>query len=217
MSSSYHYSDLLEGSIRLLRLLPRDPAANGESRINCRFFHFALLDSRTAHPFEALSYAWGSEENPHSISVDGCNFLVRANLYSALVHLQDDFIERILWIDALCINQQNNAEKGQQVQSMAKIYAKASRAIVWLGEATANGGDAALDYVRAVSGQQDTSIDREPWRKYMIIDLLERPWFQRIWVRKNTSSLRRPRQHAHKIRLGHPGGRRSTSQKSKRW
>ena len=185
MSSSYLYPDLPDGSVRLVRLLPRDPAADEISRVKCCFFPFPLLDSETAHPFEALSYAWGSEENPKSISVDGCNFLVGANLYSALLHLQDDFIERILWVDALCINQENNDEKGRQVQSMAKIYAKASRVIVWLGEAAANGGDAALEYIRAVSNRQTTSVDET--KKELIVDLLGRPWFQRVWVR-NTGS-----------------------------
>ena len=186
MSSSYHYSDLPEGSVRLVRLLPRDPAADEGSRVKCCFLLCPLLKSETAHPFEALSYAWGSEENPKSISVDGCNFLVGANLYSALLHLQDDYIERILWVDALCINQDNNAEKGRQVQSMAKIYAKASRVIVWLGEATANGGDAALEYIRAVSNKQtNTSVDET--KKVLVVDLLGRSWFQRVWVR-NTGS-----------------------------
>ena len=186
MSSSYHYPDLLEGSVRLVRLLPRDPAASENSRIKCCFLPCPLLNSETTHPFEALSYAWGSEENPKSISVDGCDFLVGANLYSALLHLQDDFIERILWVDALSINQENKDEKGQQVQSMAKIYAKASRVIVWLGEATANGGDAALEYIRAVSNRQtNTPVDQT--KKELIVDLLGRSWFQRIWVR-NTGS-----------------------------
>jgi hypothetical protein len=185
MSSSCHYSDLPEGSVRLVRLLPRDPAADESSRVKCCFLLCPLLKSETAHPFEALSYAWGSEENPRSIWVDDCNFLVGANLYSALLHLQDDFIERILWVDALCINQENKAEKGRQVQSMAKIYAKASRVIVWLGEATANGGDAALEYIRAVSNGQTTLVDAT--KKQLIVDLLGRSWFQRVWVR-NTGS-----------------------------
>lgn len=171
--------------MRLVRLLPRDSAAYGDSRIKCCFLPGPLLDSKTAHPFEALSYAWGSEENSKSISVDGCNFLVGANLYSALLHLQDDFIERILWVDALCINQENTAEKGRQVQSMAKIYAKASRVIVWLGEATANAGDEALEYILAVSNRQTTSVDET--KKDLIVDLLGRSWFQRAWVR-NTGS-----------------------------
>jgi len=189
MSPRYHYSDLANGSVRLLRLLPHDAAAGENPRIECRFSQSPLLDSETAHPFEALSYAWGPEENPKSILVDGCEFPVRANLYSALSHLQDRFIERVLWVDALCINQKDTTEKGRQVQSMAKIYAKASRVIVWLGEATHNSGNAALEYIRSVSDVLAAEFDET--MRGSIVNLLERSWFRRVWVRY-TSPLQYP-------------------------
>ncbi|KAK3339775.1 heterokaryon incompatibility protein-domain-containing protein [Lasiosphaeria hispida] len=108
--------------------------------------------SRVAHAYDALSYTWGSvaDSNP-TIFVNGHERAVTANLCAALWHLRDPSGERTLWIDALCINQQNNQEKGQQVQSMAKIYAKASRVIVWLGEPTVDSDlafNALLSFVR---------------------------------------------------------------------
>ncbi|KAK3347206.1 hypothetical protein B0T25DRAFT_461168, partial [Lasiosphaeria hispida] len=66
--------------------------------------------------------------------------------------------------------------------------AKASRVIVWLGEATANGGDAALEYIRAVSDGQFTAIDET--KKEVIVDLLGRSWFQRIWVIQEVAAAR---------------------------
>jgi thiamine pyrophosphate-dependent acetolactate synthase large subunit-like protein len=111
-------------------------------------------------------------------------------------------VERILWVDAICINQHDNDEKGQQVQSMAKIYAKASRVIVWLGEAADN-SDQALEAIRMAAEEQHTSSviykpnqeailalsDQHPTNfpsngtnQQAILGLLERPWFQRIWV-----------------------------------
>ena len=74
-----------------------------------------------------------SEDNTQPIYINNQEFPVRANLHAALSHLRVRFLERILRIDTLCIDQEDNAEKGRQVQSMAKIYAKASRMIVWLG------------------------------------------------------------------------------------
>jgi hypothetical protein len=120
----------------------------------------------------------------------------------ALLHLRDRFVERIIWIDAICINQDDNGEKGQQVQTMAKIYAKASRVIVWLGEAADN-SDQALEEIRMAAEEQHTNpaiykTNQQVTfgRSYQqhrnsainetsqqaILRLLERPWFHRIWV-----------------------------------
>ncbi|KAI1015049.1 hypothetical protein LB503_004022 [Fusarium chuoi] len=112
---------------------------------------------------------------------------VRANLHAALLHLRDHFIERIIWIDAICINQEDNDEKGRQVQSMAEIYAKATRVIVWLGE-VADKSDYALEAIRAAAEeeyaveQQYTGTAADTTSLEFIMALLERPWFQRIWV-----------------------------------
>ncbi|KAI0814470.1 heterokaryon incompatibility protein-domain-containing protein [Xylaria sp. FL0064] len=131
------YKRLPEGSVRLLRLLPHSDEHPG---IKCQLFTCTLLDSGNTHPYEALSYVWGHENNQQSIYIDNYQLSVRANLHAAMLHLQDRFMERIIWIDAICINQEDEDEKGQQVQSMAKIYAKANRVIVWLGEAADDSG-----------------------------------------------------------------------------
>ncbi|KAF5716656.1 hypothetical protein FGLOB1_2462 [Fusarium globosum] len=120
---------------------------------------------------------------------------VRANLHAALLHLRDGFIERIIWIDAICINQEDNDEKGRQVQSMAEIYAKATRVIVWLGE-VADKSDYALEAIRAAAEeeyaveQQYTSTAADRTSLEAIVTLLERPWFQRIWVLQEAAAAR---------------------------
>ncbi|KAK0709563.1 heterokaryon incompatibility [Lasiosphaeria miniovina] len=76
-----------------------------------------------------------------------------ANLHAALSQLRDRLLERIIWIDAICINQHDNNEKGQQVQSTTKIYANANRVIVWLGEA-AEDSDQALGALRTAAEEQ---------------------------------------------------------------
>jgi hypothetical protein len=117
--------------------------------------------------------------------VNNCEYAVGANLHAALLHLRDRFMDRILWVDAICIDQTNTAEKSQQVQSMAKIYAKASRVIVWLGEMEPTSAQA-LEDIRMSSNQQSPAIDKTS--KQAILDLIERPWFQRIWVRRQARS-----------------------------
>ena len=206
-----------EGSFRILFLIPdEDPKAP----IQCRIVKYPLPNpGRGAHPYEALSYVWGSENNQRDIYVQptdsaGINrrLLVTANLYAALLHLRHNLLERALWIDAICINQKDNDEKGRQVQSMAKIYAGASCVIVWLGEAAAN-SDQALEYIRRAASNSTASDRTGPdwiaskWvvstralkaasnraapsqpsvdeiGKQSILTLLGQPWFERIWVR----------------------------------
>ena len=175
--SSEHYSPLPKSSVRLLRLLP---SPDESFPIECSLSVYPLLDSGTAHPFDALSYAWGSGDSSKSIRINGREYVVWANLHSALSHLRDRFVDRMLWVDAICIDQTDTAEKSQQVQSMAKIYAKASRVIVWLGEAAAT-SDQALEDIRMSSSEKSTAMDKT--NKQAILDLIERPWFKRIWVR----------------------------------
>ena len=183
--SPYHGPPLPAGSIRLLRLLPRP---DEDSRIECTLLPYHLLDSETTHPFEAISYVWGSQDNLQCIRVNGLECEVGENLHALLFHLQDHFIERVIWVDAICINQEDITEKGYQVQSMAKIYAKASRVLVWLGAATTTSKQA-LDHIRRAGRQRaateaNTQATEQGTQasEQAVISLLERPWFQRIWV-----------------------------------
>jgi Heterokaryon incompatibility protein (HET) len=183
--SRYRYSSLPEGSIRLLRLMPH----HGEDAfIQCQLLDFPLLESaKGTHPYEALSYVWGSPENPRPILIDGYDLTVTANLHVALSHLRDRFVERLLWVDAICINQEDLKERERQVQSMAKVYAKATRVVVWLGEGTIDSNQA-LDQIRAAAEEQSTRSETSKTAQQPILTLLQRPWFQRIWVRDQTSN-----------------------------
>ncbi|EJT69137.1 hypothetical protein GGTG_13246 [Gaeumannomyces tritici R3-111a-1] len=192
------YKDLPKDSVRLLRLLPHQ---DENSRIECQLITCSILDSEKTHPYEALSYVWGSEKNRLPIHIDGVKQLVQANLHRALLHLRDCFVERILWIDAICINQKDNEEKGQQVQSMAKIYAKASRVIVWLADPPDNGdqadngnqadsGDQALEAIRTAAEEQRVDSQLDERKQQVILSLLRRKWFQRIWVLQEVAAAR---------------------------
>ncbi|KAK3338111.1 heterokaryon incompatibility protein-domain-containing protein [Neurospora tetraspora] len=195
----YYNVPMSRGRIRLLQLLPHE---NDDAAIHCQLFCTAL-DSKGTRPYEALSYVWGSEDKPCSISINGCDLAVGGNLYAALLHLRDHSIQRTIWIDAICINQGDNEEKGHQVQSMAEIYAKASRVIVWLGKEAA-GSDQALEEIRIAAElstrqlvtelstrQLVTDLSTRPLdNKAGILTLLERPWFQRIWVLQEVAAAR---------------------------
>ena len=116
---------LLTGEIRLIRLRP------GSSRSN------VVCDSTTTTlsskpAYGALSYVWGSPENPAYIFLDGRWITVSRNLEQALRGLWDKRQARKLWIDALSIDQNNAHEKNSQVQQMAFIYQRAQNVHVWL-------------------------------------------------------------------------------------
>jgi hypothetical protein len=176
----YCYSPLPSGSdIRLLRLMPdKDEAAP----IQCQLFDYSLQASnKRTHLYEALSYVWGGSEKPLSISVNKYDLSVTINLHAALLRLRDPFIERIIWIDAVCINQVDLQEQGLQVQHMARIYSKASRVIVWLGEMELD-SDQALEDICFAANKDFTERSRGEINQQAIINLLQRPWFRRIWV-----------------------------------
>ncbi|KAL6922571.1 hypothetical protein FSST1_006597 [Fusarium sambucinum] len=170
----YQYSQLAECSIRLLRLIPHP---DRQSHIHCQLFDFPLSDSTSTCQYEALSYVWGSDKKPFSISVNHGELHIGANLHAALGNLRHDNLERVLWIDALCINQDDTTEKGQQVQLMAKIYAKAHCVIVWLREGT----DESDEAIQEINGAafQSLKSNNDSTR---VLSLLRRPWFERIWV-----------------------------------
>jgi hypothetical protein len=96
-------------------------------------------------PYEALSYVWGSDEKPHVFNLINEDFHgvrqlpITSSLYNALRSLRPfGFCKRMLWIDAICINQQDDGEKNYQVQAMARIYREATTVIGYLGEAVEN-------------------------------------------------------------------------------
>ena len=181
--SRYCYSPLSQepNSIRLLRLMPNK---NDTADIRCELFKYALQESSKAtHPYEALSYVWGGSDRPKSIFIDNQYLDVTLNLHAALLRLRDRDIPRIIWVDAICINQEDEQEKEHQIQSMAKIYGKASRVIVWLGE-RADNSDVALEVIRAAGKPTNTS-NKEITQQAILL-LLQRPWFRRIWVRQQT-------------------------------
>jgi hypothetical protein len=129
-----------EGEIRLIELLP----GQGGQDIKARLF---VVDNVTSQPYEALSYVWGSREHDVTISVNGMALDISLNLADALRCLRPpQGAGRILWIDAICINQASNAEKGSQVALMGHIYRSASDVVIFLGE-EADDSDLVMDYL----------------------------------------------------------------------
>lgn len=121
-------SKLQAGYIRYVRILPgfKDESSNSircETRI-CR--------SSKRVSYNAISYAWGGTRRKYPITVDGQTRLIAGNLCLFLRQAKTTLprFSRWLWIDALCIDQADAAERMHQVAIMAKIFGRADQVIV---------------------------------------------------------------------------------------
>ncbi|KAF3771413.1 HET-domain-containing protein, partial [Cryphonectria parasitica EP155] len=122
------YSKLPPGTIRLVRLLPAT-----SSGLECELFESTLQIAR--NHYNALSYTWG-ETNPGEraiITVNETVVGIKANLYNALRRVRQRTQPVVLWVDSLCIDQSDEADRTQQVGMMRDIYASSSEVIIWLG------------------------------------------------------------------------------------
>ena len=90
-----------------------------------------VLDECTGS-YEALSYVWGDGSEKTPIQINGSTLEVGTNLRLALFNLREPNKPRTLWIDAICINQDDISERNQQVTIMGDIYSRARRTVVWL-------------------------------------------------------------------------------------
>lgn len=163
----------------MIRLLPDE---DKDAPIRCELFSYNLSrSSNGGHLYEALSYVWGSPARSRSIILNGCTFPITESLHTALLHLRDSQLDRVLWVDAISINQDDDSEKSKQIPLMRMIYAQARRVVVWLGEAH-DYGERALETI-ACLGRKKVS---EPVQGNVRVEcekLLQRDWFRRIWVR----------------------------------
>ncbi|KAF2171698.1 hypothetical protein M409DRAFT_17935 [Zasmidium cellare ATCC 36951] len=85
--------------------------------------------------FQAISYTWGDPHDQRQILVNGNPVLVRKNCHYALWQARLHH-EGHIWIDSVCINQEDPQEKGSQVSIMARIFASATKTVACIGPQT---------------------------------------------------------------------------------
>jgi hypothetical protein len=119
MNPGFEYSSLARVSeqIRLVKLLPQ---SQNNPHIAAEFLPPVSLSS--AAPYEALSSTWGEKKLLSTIQLDRRDFNVTPNLLAALTALQYADKPRTPWIDAICIDQDDDADKEYQVSFMGRIY-----------------------------------------------------------------------------------------------
>lgn len=137
MASSIYSS--LQGDGREFRLLILEPSTDRLAPVRCKL-NRASFDNGDIK-YTALSYAWTDPPGTTTIIVDSVETQITLNLEAALRHIRHPSCAATLWIDALCINQEDIAEKNHQVDMMREIYSGAELVIAWLGS---NGEDSDL-------------------------------------------------------------------------
>ena len=144
MSHRHIYTPLqAKGKKQELRLVTLLPSPCKDAAIECTL-SIGNLEDQTLE-YEALSYEWGDPNGPrYDILLDGQPFTVRRNLWQALRCLRTEFGERTMWVDAICINQEDVSERNDQVRMMGHIYRSATSVRVWLGDMSNNSREAIL-------------------------------------------------------------------------
>jgi Heterokaryon incompatibility protein (HET) len=114
-----------------IRVVQLQPAGTWDEEISCKLIRVSLNEQPY---YEALSYVWGTPKITAPITLNDVKFEVTKNLESALRRLRRATSTRLIWIDALCINQKDDSERESQVKLMGPIYSGAKEVLVWLGE-----------------------------------------------------------------------------------
>ncbi|KAL9106298.1 MAG: hypothetical protein Q9227_008633 [Pyrenula ochraceoflavens] len=182
-STTLSYSPLDSLSIRVLTLeqgTADDPLCGSLKHVSLE------------HPpeYEALSYVWGDPRPNQVLNTPKGSKAITQSLAGSLKRLRLPESTRVLWIDALCINQDDDEEKSHQVLLMRQIYQSAIRVLVYLGEEYENSQLVpeliqlihAADLISESSSTNKELSDANDLRWKGLRALLRRPWFRRVWV-----------------------------------
>jgi hypothetical protein len=157
----YNY-DTLPGP-QSIRLLTIHPAENITDSIKCSIETVDLVSEKDK--YDAISYSWGMDDGSGDaflLTLDDKPFYITQNLWDGLRRIRRCKEPVRIWIDAVCINQNDDAEKSVQVLMMADIYAGAENVHVWLGE----GEDASEDklFLKVLKLMEERAVTFRPWK-----------------------------------------------------
>jgi hypothetical protein len=209
---TYAYRALKLAQTRILRLHPKGRSPEGDLRddglyadlvtVNLHVLEGVLIDGTTQNiHYDALSYSWGHVELSETLVIDGKAKSISGQNAVALRALRHPTQIANLWIDALCINQDDKQEKSEQVAQMLAIYKKARSVTAWLGSPDSD-SPLAFECARRLSAlEKDLSEHQEREHKpscvnqltaihNALLGLFERPWFGRTWIRQEIYGAR---------------------------
>ncbi len=182
---------MLQGDqIRVLDLLPSD--GEDDSTIQGSTCIVSLADELE---YETLSYRWGDPNMTENILISGQTVPITVTLHAALQRLRLPNETRRIWIDQICIAQDDNTEKINQVRLMRRIYQSCSRCIIWFGEIEQyikiEDAEAAIELLKHLSEPENvvdpvalrSDTDYANTMKAMEnISAFSQAWWQRVWT-----------------------------------
>jgi hypothetical protein len=125
--------ELITTSLDLYKVALSNYTAYEVNKLRNALVRSFLKDRPYSREFYALSYVWGDPAAVCDLEINGTAAKIGENLHAALHSIRKNTKFRVIWADALCINQSDNEEKWWQVQQMAAIYSRARATISWLG------------------------------------------------------------------------------------
>ncbi|KAI1189188.1 HET-domain-containing protein [Nemania serpens] len=193
--------DSSRGQIRVLRIAP---GKAGET-IECSY-EIVNVDDNV--PYQTLSYVWGSMDETRTAIIEGTKADLTDNLFAALTRIRHETETRRLWVDALCINQANAAEKMAQVNMMRSIYSNCEECHIWMGNINyaaigaaepeaLQAAQGALDAIRIMAGEVFETLpphlateDRRDKAGKALKALMHTAWWGRIWTVQEATTPR---------------------------
>ena len=204
-SSIYQYSDLEQRrNIRLIRVLSQGvdtPKIYVE-------FEIVSLDA-IPHAYHAISYCWGDPAPVDKVWLTNGQFL---HLTASAAYIMRQIVRSrttdYFWIDALCINQNDDREKSHQIRLMRDIYGSAEEVLIFIGDSTDDDPEV-IEFLKTLRDATKQLVERQniftmqnlcevagchrtssEWRA--LNRFLDRPWFKRIWVIQEVVCANKP-------------------------
>ncbi|KAK1752662.1 heterokaryon incompatibility protein-domain-containing protein [Echria macrotheca] len=173
--------------IRTVILLP---STDPDAQIHCTFKRHRFVNVAPSS-YSALSYVWGDRSQTRTIFLNGTPLPITKNLFAALRQLRRGEEPLELWVDALCINQDDIQERNNQVRMMGDIYKRATEVLMWLGEANDDSHLAAelVDTLFGIGDRRaahlvfDVCKDEGFASRFQALDsLLDRQYWEQVWI-----------------------------------
>ncbi|KAK1711735.1 heterokaryon incompatibility protein-domain-containing protein [Colletotrichum lupini] len=192
------YTPLAQSDV--VRVLILYPAITHDAEIQCELLSTEISTCQELEQsYIALSYVWGDQSDPQLVYVNNHEVYIGRNLSEALRHLRRRGYPIRLWADALCINQDDVAERNDQVHQMRNIYSSALETVIYLGEDDgSNTTSSAWNFLERQSewalnedGNEDTQLPSTLEEDLIYfrgdvadveLSVLNKAWFLRVWV-----------------------------------
>lgn len=176
------YEKIGADEIRLLKIVSRGTSRRTNEDLVCTLTSYRRSE---APSYTALSYAWGYGWADCQVLLNNRPFCIRRNLYRFLQHAArlDQEVIGLLWIDAICIDQDDLEERAAQVQHMQSIFSSAKSVFAWLGPAYQN-SHKAMQYLE----ESNDKMTKQHYRLWggntgqAIANLCGRQYWTRLWV-----------------------------------